>query len=404
MEETATNEKLNFIIKLKSKSLEVIFDAVPDGLLLVDEKLVVCRVNEAIRKRTGKEYKEIINSSICDALQCRIAATEKGFDDSICGKCILRNNILNVLKTAKAVEELEFESKTLFNCKDNKLWFALTLKPVVVDERKYAVVCLNDISVKKCAEEKVAESMQMKQQFISTVSHELRTPLTAIREGLNIVLEGVAGKLKDKQREFLQLSKRNVDRLSALINDVLDFQKLESGRMTFNFESSNIADTINEAADTMKLIAKKHNIELEVEIESTIGTAIFDHNKMIQVLTNLLSNAIKFTPENGKVQLCARLINDAISITISDNGMGIPKEDLSKIFERFYRVQRPGKEICGTGLGLPIVAQIINRHNGVISVESELNKGTTFIISMPIKGPQDTLDSGRDEILEKTLN
>ncbi len=405
MTEAISNEKLNFIIKLKSKSLEVIFDAVPVGLLLVDEKLIVDRVNEAIRKRIGKSYKEIINSSVCEVLDCKVVAdNEKCCDDSHCGKCPLKTNIENVLKTSQAVENLEVESKTLFARKGERIWFALTIKPVIVDDRKHVVVCLNDITERKNAEEKLAESMQLKQQFISTVSHELRTPLTAIREGLNIVLEGVAGKLKSKQREFLELSKRNVDRLSALINDVLDFQKLESGRMNFDFAAVNMAETIKEAADTMQLMAKNFKVELTVDVEPQVGTVVFDRNKMIQVFTNLLSNAIKFTPAGGKVCLSAKIFNDTIAITVSDTGMGIPKDDLPKVFERFYRVQRPGKEIQGTGLGLPIVAQIVERHNGTISVESELNKGTSFTVSLPLKGPQVELDENKDQLLENTIS
>ncbi|MCE5340059.1 MAG: PAS domain-containing sensor histidine kinase [Planctomycetaceae bacterium] len=404
MTDVISNEKLNFIIKLKSKSLEVIFDAVPVGLLLVDDNLNVDRVNEAIRRRIGKSYKEIINNSICDVLNCKIAAdNEKCHDESHCGQCLLKTNINNVFKTSKSVEELEVESKTLFSDKDEKFWFSLTIKPVIVDERKHVVVCINDITARKIAEEKAVESMKLKQQFISTVSHELRTPLTAIREGLNVVLEGVAGKLKSKQREFLELSKRNVDRLSALINDVLDFQKLESGRMSFDFARADMAETIKEAADTMQLMAKNFKVELSVEIEPQVGTAVFDRNKMIQVFTNLLSNSIKFTPAGGKVSIVTKLFNDTVAITVSDNGMGIPKEDLPKVFERFYRVQRPGKEIAGTGLGLPIVAQIVERHNGTISVESELNKGTSFTVSLPLKGPQVELDEGKDELLENTI-
>jgi signal transduction histidine kinase len=403
MADTQTNEQLNFIIKLKSKSLEVIFDAVPVGLMLVDERLVVDRVNEFIQRRTGKSYQEIINTSICEVLNCKIDQNEKSSDCIHCQQCALKTNILKVFETLKPVEEFEFGNNNFFNDKSSNTWFSLTVKPVIVDERKYVVACLNDITARKNAEEKLAESMKVKQQFISTVSHELRTPLTAIREGLNIVLEGVAGKLKDKQREFLQLSKRNVDRLSALINDVLDFQKLESGRMCFNFTSSNIAETIKDSAETMKLMAKNYKVELAVNIDPQVGMAVYDANKIIQVMNNLLSNAIKFTPAGGKVTLSARIINDAAAITVCDTGMGIPKEDLPKIFERFYRVQRPGKEIPGTGLGLPIVAQIIEKHAGTISVESELNKGTSFTIVLPLKGPQE-MDKSKDELLERTIS
>ncbi len=405
MTDVISNEKLNFIIKLKSKSLEVIFDAVPVGLLLVDENLNVDRVNEAIRRRIGRDYKEIVNHSICDVLNCKMTGDKEKCNGESCGEqCSFKTNINNVFETFKPVEELEIESKTPLFGKTEKLWFLMTIKPVVVDEKKYVVLCLDDISDRKIAEEKLGESMRLKQQFISTVSHELRTPLTAIREGLNIVLEGVAGKVNSKQKEFLTLSKRNVDRLSALINDVLDFQKLESGRMNFVFGNADMADTIKEAIDTMKLMAQKSKVELAVKIDPLVGQAVFDRNRIIQVFTNLLSNSIKFTPAGGKVSFTAQAFNDTVVITVADNGMGIPKEDLPKIFERFYRVQRPGKEISGTGLGLPIVAQIVERHNGTVSVESELNKGTSFTVSLPLKGPQTELDESKDEILENTIS
>lgn len=404
MAEIITNEKLNIIIERKSKSLEAIFDAIPVGLMLVDEDLIVDRVNDAIRKMIGKDFHNIINNSIGDALSCKVAIGKKTCGaGQCCSQCPMKTNIAKVIKTSQPIEDLEFESETFFREKGKKLWFALTIKPVEINERKHVVVCLKDITDRKVAEEKLAESMALKQQFISTVSHELRTPLTAIREGLNIVLEGVAGKLKDKQKEFLQLSKRNVDRLSMLINDVLDFQKLESGRMRFDFDHSDMAMTINEAVETMTLMAKNSKVQMSVKIEPQVGSALFDHNRIIQVLTNLLSNSIKFTPAGGTVSLHADQQNDIISITVSDTGMGIPKEDLPKIFERFYRVKRPGKEIQGTGLGLPIVAQIIGRHDGTISVESELNKGTSFTITLPQKGPHDAMDNSKDEILENTI-
>ncbi|HBG28661.1 MAG: hypothetical protein A2Y10_11965 [Planctomycetes bacterium GWF2_41_51] len=400
------NEKLNLIIERKSKSLEAIFDAIPVGLMLVDENLVVDRVNNAIRRMIGKDFKYIISNSIGDALSCKIAIGKRCGEGDCCNICPLKTNIAKVFNTSQAIEEYEFESETFFREKGAKLWFSLTIKPVIVDERNHVVVCLNDITDRKLAEEKLAESMELKQQFISTVSHELRTPLTAIREGLNIVLEGVAGRLRKKQREFLLLAKRNVDRLSTLINDVLDFQKLDSGRMRFDFAYSDMAVTIKEAAETMTLMANKAKVEMSLNIDPQIGAALFDHNRIIQVLTNLLSNAVKFTPAGGKVSLSAFQQNDIISIAVSDSGMGIPKDDISKIFERFYRVKRPGKEIAGTGLGLPIVAQIISRHEGTISVESELNKGTTFTITLPQKGPHDlpVPDKVKDEILEKTIS
>lgn len=398
--ETASVEKL---IESKRKNLEAIFDAVPIGLLLVDENLTVIRVNNAVRKMVRKNYTEIINRPIGEALNCSTTAIEGkscGFGCN-CGICPLRQNIQKVFKSSQPAYEIEFQSSTHFRNRQQIPWLAMNIEPVTIEDKKYAVVCLNDITIKKLAEEKLAQTMEMKSQFISTVSHELRTPLAAIKEGLDIVLEGIAGKVKKKQKKFLELAKRNVDRLSMLINDVLDFQKLETGRTKFDFSPHKVAETVREAYETMKLFAQTNKIDLIIKLADDLGEAIFDHNCIIQVLTNLLSNAIKFTPQGGKVNLEVIRQHKEIIITVSDTGMGIPKEDLPKIFERFYRVKRPGKEIQGTGLGLSIVAQIINHHNGRILVESELNKGTTFTVYLPTN-PAD-IDISADETLEKTI-
>ncbi|OHB59069.1 MAG: hypothetical protein A2173_08200 [Planctomycetes bacterium RBG_13_44_8b] len=381
-EELSTQE----LIERKKKNLEAIFDAVPECLLLVDENLNVIRVNDATRKLTNKDYNEIINHSLGEALDCTTVSIEKKAcgTGKFCETCILRQNIQKVLKTMEPVHKLEFQSKTLFQNKEQTPWFALSIEPVIIEDQKYAVVCLNDITDKKLAEKELLKTMEIKSQFISTVSHDLRTPLTAIKEGLDIVLEGLTGRVRKKQKKFLELAKRNVDRLSLLINDVLDFQKLDSGGMKFDFVSHDVSDTVRQATEIMTLMAKKNSITLTVDIASDIGEAVFDHNRIIQVLTNLLSNAIKFTPQGGSVSLEAARQQNEIVITVSDTGMGIPKEDLSRIFERFYRVAGTANQIQGTGLGLAIVAQIITRHNGRILVESELNKGTTFIMHLPV--------------------
>lgn len=401
-----TNEtSVDNIIERKRKSLEAIFDAVPTGLLLVDENLTVIRVNHTIQQMVGKDYSDIINKPIGESLGCPTLTTEgKPCGLGInCPTCPLRQNIRKVFQTSQPVREFEFQSDIHFRGGQEKPRFAMNIEPVTMEDKKYAVVCLNDITAKKLAEEKLVETMEMKAQFISTVSHELRTPLTAIKEGINIVLDGLAGRVKKKQKNFLILVKRNVDRLSMLINDVLDFQKLETGKTKFNFSKHKVAEVMREAFDTMRLFAEKNKVNLTVKLADDLNEAIFDRSHIIQVLTNLLSNAIKFTPEGGKVSLEAARQQNEIVITVSDTGMGIPKKDLPKIFERFYRVERPGKEINGTGLGLPIVAQIITQHDGRILVESELDKGTTFTVYLPANPVRDKPDAAADETLEKTI-
>jgi signal transduction histidine kinase len=247
--------------------------------------------------------------------------------------------------------------------------------------------------------------MEMKSQFISTVSHELRTPLAAMKEGIGIVLDEVAGELNGKQKEFLGIAKRNVDRLEALISDVLDFQKIDAGRMKLDIQSNDIEEVVSEVHETMALYAKKNEVELSLESVEELPKAKFDRAKIIQVLTNLVSNAIKFTHEKGRVSVNIQHQNEELIITVSDTGMGIPKEALPKIFERFYRVKQQGKEIHGTGLGLAIVHKIVMMHNGRIEVASELGQGTTFTVFLPLdsKPLQKKLPVKADQILNNSI-
>ncbi len=264
---------------------------------------------------------------------------------------------------------------------------------------------IRDITERRQAEEKLKETMEIKSQFISTVSHELRTPLTAIKEGVAIVLDGVVGEVNKEQEKFLEIAKRNVDRLSALINDVLDFQKLEAGRMKPDISSNDIKQVISEVYEIMALFAAKNHVELVSEPAEDLPEAEFDIAAIIRVLTNLVSNAIKFTPEKGRVSISVRQQNDDLAISVSDTGMGIPKEELSKIFERFHRVKRRGQEIQGTGLGLAIVHKIVMMHGGRIEVESEVDKGTTFTVFLPLeaKSLPECSSEEMDEVMEDVL-
>jgi len=226
-----------------------------------------------------------------------------------------------------------------------------------------------------------------------------------MKEGIAIVLDEVAGRLNGKQKKFLGIAKRNVDRLEVLISDVLDFQKIEAGRMKLDIQRNNIEEVVSEVCETMALYAKKNEVELSFEFAEELPKAKFDRAKIIQVIVNLISNAIKSTPEKGRVSVSIQHQNEELIITVSDTGMGIPKEALPKIFERFYRIDRPGKQIQGTGLGLAIVHKIVMMHSGRIEVESELTRGTTFTIFLPVdpKSLPDVSSEKMDDVLEHTV-
>ena len=212
------------------------------------------------------------------------------------------------------------------------------------------------------------------------MSHELRTPLTSIKEGICIVLDKTAGTINEDQQKYLDIASRNVDRLSRLINSVLDFQSLESGKMKFRMEENNINEVAREVWETMLPMAKKKNLSLVCQLDEKLPRAIFDKDKIIEVLTNLVHNAIKFT-ENGSITIRSGKENNFIQVKVEDTGMGIKKEDMPTLFQEFMQLQ---KNLGGTGLGLSICKKTIEAHKGKIWAESEFGKGSAFYFTLPI--------------------
>jgi PAS domain S-box-containing protein len=242
-----------------------------------------------------------------------------------------------------------------------------------------------DVTLQKEARQELKRAIKLKSDFLSTVSHELRTPLAAIKEGINIVYDQSAGKINKEQKGFLKISKRNVDRLARLINDVLDIQKLESGKMEFSFEKSDINSIIKEVFETMKSHAAKKRLQFKLNLDQNIPKIKIDQDKLIQVVTNLVSNAIKFT-EQGSIAINSLLEKNGVKVWVEDTGPGIKKEDIPKLFKNFQQLQTgKGRKTGGTGLGLAISKDIIDKHRGKIWVESELGRGSKFIFLLPIK-------------------
>ena len=176
------------------------------------------------------------------------------------------------------------------------------------------------------------------------VSHELRTPLTAIKEGIGIVYDGVAGTLNDEQKDFLGLAKRNVDRLARLINDVLDFQKLEAGRMEFRFAVNDKNDVVRDIERTMRLLAEGKGLELIIKLDKDIPKAKFDRDKIVQVLTNLVNNAIKFT-DKGRIEISTAKLDSLIYVSVADTGPGVRPEDMKRLFHSFEQFGKARKKV-----------------------------------------------------------
>ena len=239
---------------------------------------------------------------------------------------------------------------------------------------------------RKQAEAKLLELMNVRSEFISTVSHELRTPLTAIKESVGIVLDGTAGPITAEQEKFLDTAKRNVDRLARLINNVLDFQKLESAGngVGFNIAEHDLNEVVGETASGFVLVAKNKGLELTMDLSPDIPKIRFSKDQITQVLANLINNALKFT-EKGKIIVRTQKGNNSVRVSVEDWGPGIRQEDLSKLFKSFSQITTGHeRKTGGSGLGLAISKKIIEGHRGKIDVESVVGQGSTFYFILPI--------------------
>jgi len=247
-------------------------------------------------------------------------------------------------------------------------------------EKKLLLLSLEDISRRREAELELDRIIKAKSNFTSMVSHELRTPLTSLKHSIGLLAQGKIGPLNQQQNTFLEIAERNLDRLVNLINDVLDFQKLDTGKMTYKMEKNSINLALKEMGELMGSLIEKKGLNLIIEIADNLPKINFDKNKIIQVLTNLVNNALRST-EKGSIIVTARKTSDFIQISIQDSGKGIQLEDIPKLFQEYEQLERKGG---GTGLGLIISKDIISAHNGKIWIESAFGKGTTVHFTLPI--------------------
>jgi len=231
--------------------------------------------------------------------------------------------------------------------------------------------------------QKLKEALEAKADLVNMVSHDLRIPLTAIKEGIDIVLVGEAGAVNDEQKEFLALAKRNVERLTRLITDFLDYQKIEGDRQQFNFQENDINELARDVHKTMEPVAKQKGLDFRVELEEGLPKTEFDYDGITRVVTNLVSNALKFTAAGG-ICLHTRKDGNTIVVAVSDTGCGISKDDLGNLFKKYGQIKSAKvKDIEGTGLGLAISKLIVEHHRGKIWAESQVGKGSTFYFHLP---------------------
>jgi two-component system phosphate regulon sensor histidine kinase PhoR len=227
---------------------------------------------------------------------------------------------------------------------------------------------------------------RVRKDFVINVSHELRTPLASIQGYTETLLDGAIHE-PGNAAKFLNIIRQNTERLTRLTADLLVLSRVELGQQEFKFAMHPVNRLLNDNVDSMLPLAQRKGISLNLELPSESAQVFADAEAVHQILTNLLENAIKYTPDGGSVTIGARPApEDRVEVFVADSGMGIPPEDLSRLFERFYRVDKArSKALGGTGLGLAIVKHLTRVHGGDVRVESTLDKGSTFYFTLSSK-------------------
>jgi len=236
--------------------------------------------------------------------------------------------------------------------------------------------------------EELKELDRLKSDLLANVSHELRTPLTAIKGYTDYIREGKLGRVTDKQQKGLLVVQKNLDRLGKSINDLLDFSRMDVGRIALNIQPFDFARLVEQIGTTVRSELEKKQITFSAEVEQALAPVIADREKIAQVVENLVINSIKFTPETGRITVAATRSQEsgrpAAEIRITDTGIGIPPSQLSRIFTRFHQVDGSStRRFGGVGLGLAIVKSILDAHGSSVAVDSFEGQGTSFRFSLP---------------------
>ncbi|BAY07656.1 response regulator [Calothrix sp. NIES-2098] len=368
------NERLRIQEQLRISQAKFarILDIADDAIISIDAEQKIILFNQGAEKIFGYSAPEAIGQSLDLLLPLRFAQAH-------------RHHVVDFGKSPSLARRMG-ERQEIFGRRRDGTEFPAEASISKVDngDEFYYTVILRDITDRKQIE-------RMKDEFVSVVSHELRTPLTSIHGSLGMLASGLLPAESEQGKRLLQIATDSTDRLVRLINDILDIERIESGRVKMERETCTVPDLIESAVNIMQPLADKAKVKLSI---SSLPIELWvDPDRIVQTLTNLLSNAIKFSTAGQTVWLVTAQQGDEVVFTVKDTGRGIPADKLDSIFERFQQVDSSdSRNHDGTGLGLAICKSIVQQHGGRIWVESTLEQGSTFYFTLPIQRSPQTPD------------
>lgn len=357
---------LNFkqILSEKHKS-EAIIRSIDDGLIVLNADLKIEDINPAAAMIFDKRPEDVKGRHLLEMIT----------DDKLF-------HYIQRAFDAEAVTIPEDPDAAILtvdkgHCQHHYL-FSVTPVAAVEDAAISMVLLLRDIT-------RLKELDRLKSEFVMAASHELKTPLTSIGMSISLLKEKTMEKLDPKESELLLAADEEVQRLKALINDLLDISRIEAGKMPMEFDSVGVAVIFEKAVGILKNQAEDKNIELSFRLAGELPSIKADVNKITWVLTNLISNSLRYTDANGFIRLSAEPAGSQVYISVTDNGAGIPYEYQSRIFDKFVQVKTE-RALGGSGLGLAICKEIVRAHGGTLWVDSQPGNGSTFTFSVPAAG------------------
>ncbi|QOY37356.1 cell wall metabolism sensor histidine kinase WalK [Anaerobacillus isosaccharinicus] len=344
----------NATTEAEKRKLSSVLSHMTDGVIATDQEGKIILINKQAELMLNVFQEDIVGNSITDLL--KLSATFE-------------------------LEDLIHHTDSLlldFGDKDKEFLLEASFSVIQKEEGDFngLITVLHDVT----EQEKIE---QERREFVANVSHELRTPLTSMKSYLEALEDGA---LHDPTiaPKFLNVAQTETERMIRLVNDLLQLSKMDSKDYRLNFDTIDVTKLVNSIIDRYELVSDSEKLAFIRNIEDQTTFATVDRDKLIQVLDNIFSNAVKYSPEGGEIRISLEESEKHFSISVSDEGVGIPEESLPQVFDRFYRVDKArSRKLGGTGLGLAIAKQIILAHGGSISVDSEWNVGTTIMLTLP---------------------